>query len=73
MTYSYIKTPHNTFAILVTRQQNTRPIGEYQTEKSARTYVEKANASVVNRTPAPRFNPTIEYRFTLPEWWTKGK
>ena len=78
-TYSYIKTPVNTFAVIVTIDRRgeytniSRPVGEYYTEKSAAAYVEKVNAHIAggHKGPAPRFNPPLRWSFAVPDWWTK--
>lgn len=76
-TYSYMKSPVNTFAVIVTMDRDyhtvSRPVGEYYTEKAAAAYVEKVNAHLAGgrKGPAPRFNPPIRWSFAVPDWWTK--
>lgn len=74
-TFSYEYIPEvNTFAVFQTVVRDgktiTRPVAEYFTEKSARSYVEKVNARIKDRSlPIVPCRAPIQYRFQLPDWW----
>lgn len=75
--YSYFYVPEeNLHAVIVTLQRKgdthvaMRPDCAYFNEKTAKIFVEKANQAASENKPLPRRNPPIDYRFTIPKWWS---